>query len=236
MDELWKPDRRAFMRRGAMGAGAMWALSLGELSARAGHRGPVVVSGVSPYGPITPIADQTTGLPLLKLPRGFKYWSHSWTGDTMSDGVARRRRRPFRRAGSDRDDDDDDVGSDRSSKGRGDSHKRKGPDRLVLVRNHEGSGGAPYIANRPDITYAPPGKPTGSGGTTNLIFDPIGGKWAGYHLRDHRTVGQGPAVILAPHDLAPLFGRQVSRRREAAHRPAFRHRRERAAAAPRGGR
>jgi uncharacterized protein len=180
MNDLWKPDRRTFMRRGAMGAGAVWALSLGELSARAGHRGPVASNGVSPYGPIGPVADQTTGLPLLKLPGGFKYWSYSWTGDPMSDGVAC----PNLHDGmavvdayrSDRDKDDyGDEDWDKWSK-HGDP-RRKGPDRLVLVRNHEGAGGAPYIGNRPDITYAPEGKPTGSGGTTNLIFDPIEGKW-----------------------------------------------------------
>ena len=40
----------------------------------------------SPYGALFPAADQETGLPLLKLPRGFTYRSFSWTGDAMSDG------------------------------------------------------------------------------------------------------------------------------------------------------
>ena len=31
--------------------------------------------------------DETTGLQLLKLPDGFRYWSYSWTGDELSDGV-----------------------------------------------------------------------------------------------------------------------------------------------------
>lgn len=58
-----------------MGAGAFWALSLHELSARAAHQGgPVVINGVSPYGPISPKKDETTGLELLKLPDGFRYW------------------------------------------------------------------------------------------------------------------------------------------------------------------
>ena len=35
----------------------------------------------------------------------------------------------------------------------------------------------PIVAGRPDITYAPPGMPTGSGGTTNLVFDTNRGKW-----------------------------------------------------------
>ena len=70
-----------------MGAGAVWMLSLQELSARSGHRGTRVIDGVSPYGPIGPKKDETTGLELLKLPDGFRYWSYSWTGDEMSDGV-----------------------------------------------------------------------------------------------------------------------------------------------------
>lgn len=40
----------------------------------------------SPYGPLFPVDDQETKLPLLKLPRGFTYRSFSWTGDAMSDG------------------------------------------------------------------------------------------------------------------------------------------------------
>ena len=87
MDGLVHPDRRTFMRRGAMGAGALWMLSLQELSARGGHRGPVVINGVSPYGPVKPTKDETTGLELLKLPEGFRYWSYSWTGDMLSDGI-----------------------------------------------------------------------------------------------------------------------------------------------------
>jgi secreted PhoX family phosphatase len=40
----------------------------------------------SPYGAIFPVEDQSTGLPLLKLPRGFTYRTFSWTGDMMADG------------------------------------------------------------------------------------------------------------------------------------------------------
>jgi uncharacterized protein len=45
------------------------------------------VTGPSSYGPLTPVADATTGLPLLRLPAGFSYTSFGWTGDTMSDGT-----------------------------------------------------------------------------------------------------------------------------------------------------
>ena len=87
MEDFLRPDRRTFMRRGALGAGAVWAFSLQELAARSGHRNPIV-NGVSPYGPISPKLDESTGLPLLRLPDGFRYWSYSWTGDVMSDGVS----------------------------------------------------------------------------------------------------------------------------------------------------
>jgi secreted PhoX family phosphatase len=44
--------------------------------------------GCSPdYGPLSPVKDQTTGLPLLQLPEGFEYLSLGWTGDRMSDGA-----------------------------------------------------------------------------------------------------------------------------------------------------
>jgi secreted PhoX family phosphatase len=40
------------------------------------------------YGPLSPVKDQTTGLPLLYLPEGFEYLTFGWTGDLMSDGTA----------------------------------------------------------------------------------------------------------------------------------------------------
>lgn len=82
-------NRRGLLRGGAQ---ASMALALGgtfnalmsrqAMAAGTGQLEPAV----SPYGPLFPVADQTTGLPLLKLPRGFTYRSFSWTGDAMSDG------------------------------------------------------------------------------------------------------------------------------------------------------
>ena len=40
----------------------------------------------SPYGTPEPALDKNTGLPLLKLPPGFEYWSFGWTGDPLGDG------------------------------------------------------------------------------------------------------------------------------------------------------
>jgi secreted PhoX family phosphatase len=52
-----------------------------------GNGNRLVQTGASSYGPLSPVADGTTGLPLLKLPEGFTYTSFGWTGDTMSDGT-----------------------------------------------------------------------------------------------------------------------------------------------------
>ena len=38
------------------------------------------------YGPLRPVRDETTGLPLLELPEGFRYRSISWYGDPMTNG------------------------------------------------------------------------------------------------------------------------------------------------------
>ena len=140
----------------------------------AGHRGPVVTAGTSPYGPIRPQKDETTGLELLKLPDGFRYWSYSWTGDVMSDGVRCPNLhdgmavvddwQPADATGRVKDDDRDHDGRRRSGK-------------VVLVRNHEGGAGTNYVTGRPDITYSPTGGATGSGGTTNLVFDTRRAKW-----------------------------------------------------------
>lgn len=174
-----KSDRRTFMRRGAMGAGAFWMLSLQELSARSGHSNPVI-SGSSPYGSISPKKDETTGLELLKLPDGFKYWSYSWTGDTLSDGAICPNLHDGMAVidewtGHDEDDEDSDNKKWRGPGDEDDRGHRSG--RLVLVRNHEGGAGTPYLTNRPAITYNPHGFGTGSGGTTNLLFDANNGRW-----------------------------------------------------------
>ena len=177
---LSKSDRRTFMRRGAMGAGAVWMLSLEELAARSGHSNKPVINGISPYGPISPKKDETTGLELLKLPDGFRYSSYSWTGDTLTDGAIC----PNLHDGmavvdewTGHDDDDDDDDRWRGDDGHDDDNRGHRSGRLVLVRNHEGGAGAPYLSNRPDITYNPHGFATGNGGTTNLLFDARQGKW-----------------------------------------------------------
>ena len=148
MIESNKTDRRTFLRRGAMGAGAVWALSLGEFMSRSTlHATPVA----SPYGPIGPKLDETTGLPLLQLPDGFRYLSYSWTGDRLRGGVICPNLHDGMAVV-------DEIGSS---------------GKLILVRNHEGDvADAPYIERR-EITYLN----DGFGGTTNLIFDTKKERW-----------------------------------------------------------
>jgi hypothetical protein len=62
-----KTDRRTFLGKGA--AGAVWIASLQQFAVRQAAAGPI-------------------GLPLIQLPGGFSYWTYSWSGQTMSDGVA----------------------------------------------------------------------------------------------------------------------------------------------------
>ena len=145
MSQFTNVDRRTFIRRGAMGAGALWALSLGEFMSR---RAEAAIP--SPYGAIGPKLDETTGLPLLQLPDGFRYLSFSWTGDAMDDGVVV----PPAHDGMAV------VGAQGAS------------GRIILVRNHEAGAGTPYVT-KPSITYAA----DGAGGTTNIIFNQRLGRW-----------------------------------------------------------
>jgi uncharacterized protein len=79
-------DRRSFLKGAAT---AVAAVPLGALLARAqepSHRGGLRRGQTAGYGPLFPTPDQTTGLPLLHLPEGFKYVSFGWRGDLMANG------------------------------------------------------------------------------------------------------------------------------------------------------
>lgn len=82
-------SRRRFLQGSAGLAAAQGVLGLlGAVSSRnaLAATGKQLVPAVSPYGPIAPVLDGTTGLPLLSLPEGFTYKSFGWTGDVMADG------------------------------------------------------------------------------------------------------------------------------------------------------
>ncbi|MEO0615615.1 MAG: alkaline phosphatase PhoX [Pseudomonadota bacterium] len=122
MKQSQQPEvsRRGFLTQSLVG-GAALAAPLGNLHARQlrGYR-PNARHG---YGPIEPVLDDTTGLPLLKLPRGFRYESFGWTGDVMSDGTLT----PDRHDGM----------------AVVDARLRRGDFELTLIRNHERGAGAP---------------------------------------------------------------------------------------------
>src|SRR5262245_17433149 len=75
-------DRRAFLRGGAalIGTAAIAA-------ALHGRAASAFAAGPQGYGPVAPVKDEATGLPLIQLPAGFKYWSYGWTGDLMDNGT-----------------------------------------------------------------------------------------------------------------------------------------------------
>ena len=153
--------RRGFLRSGVLGVSGV-ALA-GPLAPLAGLTGCQPGNG---YGPIAPVVDRTTGLPLLKLPKGFTYQSFGWAGDLMDDGTPT----PDRHDGM----------------AVVETRRRHGHDELVLIRNHErgpilaghplpivGAGQAPVYDG-----FQVPGALDGlGGGTTALFFS--GGRWTG---------------------------------------------------------
>ncbi|MCP2935969.1 hypothetical protein NK983_25105, partial [Salmonella enterica subsp. enterica serovar Typhimurium] len=77
MDPHWTYGRRGFLKSG-VAAAATVAMPFSILGSKKAH---AVQLPFSPdYGPLAPVADEVTGLPLLQLPEGFKYWSYGWTG------------------------------------------------------------------------------------------------------------------------------------------------------------
>jgi len=140
--------RRGLLRCGAaMAGGLLWSNALQTFMERRAYG---LTAGPSPYGPIGPVQDETTGLPLLQLPAGFRYQSYGWTGDLMNDGVI----------------------TPNLHDGMAVIDEQGNSGRLILVRNHETADGAPYL-NKPSITYAG----DGAGGTTNIIFNVLRGQW-----------------------------------------------------------
>ena len=77
-----RPTRRAFLGDiCTTGLAVAFGSFLTRLSvAGTAHR-------IAGYGPLSPVADETTGLPLLALPNGFRYRSYGWTQDPLADGT-----------------------------------------------------------------------------------------------------------------------------------------------------
>jgi secreted PhoX family phosphatase len=107
-------DRRTFLKTTAAAA----AVPFQALVARAeGLARGIRTAG---YGPLVDAIDGTTGLPLLKLPEGFRYLSFGWAGDVLSDGAVT----PARHDGM--------------------AAFAAGPGRVRIVRNHETDRGTPF--------------------------------------------------------------------------------------------
>ena len=137
-------SRRAFMKHGALGALAAFR-ALAQQGRKAGGGNGSEYGG---YGALVPVNDQNTGLPLLRLPNGFRYTSFGWTGDLMNDGTP----------------------TPNNHDGMGVAAVLDGG-RLVLVRNHEIKGQDASFAKE-SITY----DPVAPSGTTSLLFDTTTGQ------------------------------------------------------------
>jgi uncharacterized protein len=143
------PSRRSLLKSASAAAALPFVAGLGALHSREAAAAGNTVSIESPYGPIAPVNDMATGLPLLQLPPGFSYKSFAWTGDPMSNG------KPCPGA-------HDGMGVVASRKvGRSTE--------LVLVRNHEiGTGSDASFFGAPAVYDG--GTGFSNGGTTNLVF------------------------------------------------------------------
>ncbi|MBL8383989.1 MAG: DUF839 domain-containing protein [Burkholderiales bacterium] len=90
------PTRRSVLKGGAAAVTAAFAGPIAALAVRNAEAaafdacapGVASIQVASPYGPLAPVNDLTTGLPLIQLPPGFSYKSTGWTGDVMADGLA----------------------------------------------------------------------------------------------------------------------------------------------------
>ena len=91
-------DRRLFLKAAASAtAAAPFSAFIARAEAGASQNGEErrkPRGGYSAtYGPLAPVRDQATGLPLLMLPERFSYISFGWTGDYLANGSRRRGRR-----------------------------------------------------------------------------------------------------------------------------------------------
>ena len=132
--------RRDFVKGGVAGAAAI------SFTAAASNASAAIAYDDN-YGPVAPVNDQTTGLPLIALPAGFTYKTFGWRGQPMADGN-------LTPSGHD-----------------GMAVVAEKGTRIALVRNHELDTSGLRMTCPADYN------PATRGGTSNLIFDFITGKW-----------------------------------------------------------
>ena len=148
-------DRRRFLTHSAGIAGGLVvstpfrALAAQKANAPARGLGATPGNGRGPspdYGPLAPVLDDETGLPLLLLPEGFRYRSFGWTGDLLNDGTPT------------------------PSAHDGMAALPAGHGITRLIRNHEVGAGPDAFA--PSLAY----DPQGGGGTTTIEFNTLTGE------------------------------------------------------------
>jgi hypothetical protein len=103
----------SFSRRSFLHASGMAAFAIPLEALRSRLEAGLPVASEPGYGPLSPVRDAATGLPLLELPEGFRYTTFGWTGDPLEDG----RRTPSAHDGM--------------------AAFDGGDGRVVLIRNHE---------------------------------------------------------------------------------------------------
>ncbi|MBD3671964.1 MAG: DUF839 domain-containing protein [Planctomycetaceae bacterium] len=144
MNQSPSVNRRAFLKLSAfsLGCGSL-PNAFGRLSAQQKSADTAL-----DYGPLRPVKDDVTGLPLLELPEAFRYVSYGWTGDEMEDGAK----------------------TPGAHDGMAVIQNEQGI--LTLCRNHELSSAFRTFGSR-DIRY----DSQAGGGCTNLQFDSQSGEW-----------------------------------------------------------
>lgn len=92
MTQNFESSRRSLLLGGGAAVAAAFGGPITAMAKRVEYRGACAAADASvqidsPYGALAPVADQTTGLPLIELPEGFRYSSTGWAGDVMADGL-----------------------------------------------------------------------------------------------------------------------------------------------------
>lgn len=143
-------DRRDLLKT-VFAAGALLPLSsCAKLAATFG--GPRLPARRA-LGPLAPVRDETTGLPLLWLPPGFRYLTMGWNGDPQDDGELTPNAHDGMAAFA--------IGAGRAR----------------LIRNHEVRMSTAPSPSRRGPTY----DASARGGTTTLDFDTATGKLLSSH-------------------------------------------------------
>ena len=125
------------------------ATSFGVAAAFGSLGGRIAAGENRRRGDLIAIKDETTGLPLLRLPEGFRYFSYGWTGDRMDDGAITP---PFHD---------------------GMAVVAESGNTVTICRNHEVSEDVPAIPWKSGTPY----DMMAAGGCTSLVFDTTLERW-----------------------------------------------------------